>query len=164
MNDKALIIRKEILDKSTTLTYGRDVSSVLSHVMESEPLAGAVHIMSEETMTGGEILDIYRKAIQDELDKDIQIMCSSDMGEIEELFEGGYNTKYDRLYNRAFDNSLAEKLYGHIDYMEMRKGLDKCLRAFITDWKVYGNSIFAPVMPEFEELMDQMIAGREINA
>ena len=158
LNDKPIIIREEFLSKKTTLTYGHDVSSVLTRVMKSAPLSGPVHIMSEETMTWGSILKLYAGIIKEETNKDIKIYTTRHMTEIENLFEGGYNTKYDRLFDRSFDNSLAEKLYGHVVYMGMEDGLKKCLKRFIHDWKKTGNSLFLSIMWDFEAIMDRMLS------
>ena len=158
LNDKPIVIREEILSKRTTLTYGKDVSYVLSRVMDSKPLAESVHIMTEETMTWGKVLSIYREVIKKELDKDIKVFTTRAMSEIEDLFEGGYNTKYDRLYDRSFDNALAELRYGHVEYLSMEQGLRSCLKQFIVDWRYYGNSLFLDLMWDYEALMDWMLA------
>ncbi|MBR4657491.1 MAG: NAD(P)H-binding protein [Oscillospiraceae bacterium] len=158
LNDKPIVIRQEILHRRTTLTYGWDVSMSLQRVMDCPPLTGPVHIVSEETMTWGSILTLYAEVIRAETGKDIRVYTAKSMSEIEELFEGGYNTKYDRLFDRAFDHTLAETRYGHIDYMTMKQGLRKCLTEFLSDWKKHGNSVFLPLMWDYEAQMDRMLS------
>lgn len=157
LNGKPIVIREEILSKKTTLTYGNDVSLALSRVMEHPPLAGPVHIMSEETMTWGNILKLYDEVIKEELGIDIQVFLSRNMTELEELFEGGYNTKYDRLFDRSFDNAFAESTCGHIEYLSMKSGLKKCLKKFLRDWKIQGNGLFKAIMWDYEALMDKIL-------
>lgn len=158
LNDKPVVIREEILPRKTTLTCGRDVSLALRSVMDSPPLAGPVHFVSEETMTWCSILRLYAEVIRAETGKNICVYTAKSMPEIEELFEGGYNTKYDRLFDRAFDHSLAESRYGHIDYTAMRQGLRECLTKFLSDWKQQGNRVFLPLMWDFEARMDKMLS------
>lgn len=157
LKDKPLIMREEILSKKTTLTYGGDVACVLDRIMAAEPLGSAVNIMTKQGITWKSILSIYERVIKEETGKNIQVLTTRRMPEIEELFEGGYNTKYDRLFDRLFDNGFVEKHYGHVDYMDVEQGLGDCLRHFIRDWKSYGNSIFLSIMEEFETVMDGML-------
>ena len=157
LNNKPLVIREEILHKRTTLTYGEDVSSVFCNVMEQEPLCAPLHITTMETMTWMEILSLYLQVIRRETGKSPIIYTTKKMDEIESLFEGGYNTKYDRLYDRFFDNSKAEHLYGHVDYVNMRTGLEKCLVKFINDWKCQGNQIFSNILWDYEGIMDRVV-------
>ncbi|MBR5947729.1 MAG: NAD(P)H-binding protein [Clostridia bacterium] len=163
LNDKPLVIRAEILDRATTLTWGNDVARVLARVAGSKPLNGAVHITSEETLTWRSILKLYSEVIKAETGKDAEIYTAHGqaMEAVEALFEGGYNTKYDRLFDRSFNNSLAETLYGHVDYLDMDSGLRSCLKAFINEWKQCGNSAFLPCTPDFETLMDELLRSNE---
>lgn len=163
LNDKPLVIRKEILDKRTTLTYGEDVSRVIGKIMDSSPLGGSVHIMSEETMVWKDILKLYVSVIRTEIGELPPIYISTQMKEIEELFEGGYNTKYDRLYNRSFNNHKAETTYGHVDYLDMRTGLQRCLVEFINAWKERGNDVFLELDWNYEAIMDSMV-GAELTS
>lgn len=157
LNNKPLVIQRNILYKRTTLTYGEDVSRVFCNVMEQGPLCAPIHITTKETMTWMEILGLYLRVIKRETGKTPIIYTTEKMDEIECLFEGGYNTKYDRLYDRFFDNAKAENLYGHVDYMDMRTGLEKCLVKFINDWKCRGNQIFSNILWDYEGMMDCVV-------
>ena len=85
-------------------------------------------------------------------------LCST-MEAIDELYEGGYNTLYDRIYNRSFDSSLIEKVIGKsIEYQDMRSGLKTCISNFIEknlsflniDWKyeAYQDKLLNQWTPE----------------
>lgn len=158
LNGKGLIIRKEILDKYTALTYGSDVAYGISKILcKKLAYRESIHIVTEETMKWREILNLYLDVIEEELEKRPMIYESDNIEKIEELFEGGYNTKYDRLWDRKFDNQKANKICGSINYLNMRQGLRKCLKEFINMWKKEGNKIFLNIIPEFEEYMDEEI-------
>ena len=72
--------------------------------------------------------------------KNIILYTSHEIGSVEMLYEGGYNTVYDRQWNCRFDNTKAEKVCRHISYLGMREGLSSCLKEFLSDWKAGGMS------------------------
>ena len=163
LNDKPLVIRREILTHKTTLTYGYDVAMGIFKLMENRDSCGkTVHIVSEETKKWGDILSIYIEVLCD-AGISMKIYVSDEIPEIEELYEGGYNTKYDRLYDRAFCNKTAEDICGHIDYLDMDTGLRRCLKGFISKWKENGNDVFIQEDPEFEKYSNKYIQGSNIE-
>lgn len=157
LNDKPIIMSEGILNKMTTLTFGRDVSFGIYQIALGKPLADAVHITTMENMTWMEILKIYASIIKEQTGKNIILYTSHEIGSIEMLYEGGYNTIYDRQWNRIFDNAMAEKVCGHIDYLSMRKGLTTCLTEFLSDWKTRGNELFLPLNSDYEKEMDRLM-------
>ena len=44
-----------------------------------------------------------------------------------------WQIKYDRLYNREFDNSKIESVRGRYDYKPTFEGLGECLEEFISN-------------------------------
>lgn len=163
LNDKPLIISEGILDKMTTLSFGRDVSFGIYKIALGKPIADAVHITTMENMTWLDILKMYASIIKEQTGKDIILYTSHEMKSVELLFEGGYNTIYDRQWNRQFDNAKAEKVCGHIDYLAMREGLSSCLKNFLRDWKVEGNELFLPLNLEYEKEMDRLIQASTVQ-
>lgn len=156
LNDKPLIISAGVLDKTTTLTFGRNVAYGIYQIALGKPLSEAVHITTMENMTWMEILNMYASIIREETGKKFNIYTSHEIKSIEMIYEGGYNTIYDRQWNRQFDNAKAEKVCGHIDYLGMREGLSSCLREFLSDWKTQGNNLFLPLNSEYEKEMDRL--------
>lgn len=163
LNDKPLIISEGVLDKTTTLTFGADVAYGIYKIAMGKPLAEAVHITTMENMKWGEILQLYANVIKEETGKDFEMYTSPQIKSIEILYEGGYNTIYDRQWNRQFDNAKAETVCGHIDYLSMREGLSKCLKEFLHDWKEYGNTLFLALNAEYEAEMDNLIKNTSIK-
>lgn len=138
LNDKPLIISEGILDKMTTLTFGRDVAFGIYQIALGKPLADAVHIVTMESMTWMEILKMYASIVKEQTGKNIILYTSHEIGSVEMLYEGGYNTIYDRQWNCRFDNTKAEKVCRHISYVRMRERLSCCLKEFLADWKSGG--------------------------
>ena len=163
LNDKPIIISDGILDKMTTLTFGKDVAFGIYKLSLGKPISEAVHITTRENMTWMEILSLYAEVIKSELGKVVEIYTSNDIKSIELLYEGGYNTIYDRQWNRRFDNSKAERVCGHIDYLGMREGLKTCLREFLLDWEKYGNDLFLPLNNDYEIEMDKLTKNSSLR-
>ena len=163
LNDKPLIISEGILNKKTTLTYGKDVAYGIYQIVLGKPLSDAVHITTRENMTWLAILKMYANIIKEQVGKNIILYTSHDIKSIEMLFEGGYNTIYDRQWNRRFDNAKAESICGHIDYLNMRDGISCCLKEFLYDWKNNGNELFLPLNSKYEMEMDRLIYDSTIQ-
>lgn len=163
LNDKPLIVSEGVLDKTTTLTFGRDVAFGIYQIVLGKPLSDAVHITTMENMTWLEILKMYASIIKEETGKDFVIYTSNEIKSVEMIYEGGYNTIYDRQWNRRFDNAKAENACGHINYLGMREGLSTCLREFLHDWKEYGNDLFLPLNVEYEQEMDKLTQNNSVQ-
>jgi len=69
LNNKKLVIRKEILDCYTTLTYGFDVASGIYQIVNNNSLMeDTIQIVTEESITWREILEIYKQAGKDAIE------------------------------------------------------------------------------------------------
>lgn len=163
LNNKPIIISEGILDKITTLTFGKDVAYGIFRIALGNPISDAVHITTMENMTWMEVLKLYAGIIGELLGKKLNVYISPDIKTIEILYEGGYNTIYDRQWNRRFDNTKAEIVCGHIDYLAMREGLSLCLRDFLCDYKDQGNSLFLPINKEYEKEMDRLVKDNSLK-
>ncbi len=114
-------------------------------------------------MTWFEILRLYAKTIKEQIGKQFILYTSHDIKSIEMLYEGGYNTIYDRQWNRQFENAKAEAVCGHIDYLSMKEGLSACLSEFLNDWKDQGNDLFLPLNTEYEVEMDKLTTNPSLK-
>ena len=162
LNDKKLIIRKDILNKYTTMTYGYDVALCIYKALNNEKLfCDVINPVTSESIKWIDVLKIYLDVIKLELGKQVVVYQSNNLSNIEKLYEGGYNTKYDRLWNRKFDNKKVEKKLGKIEYKEIKHELKECLSEFIKLWEIQGNKIFSTINKEYEEQMD--LLAKHIN-
>lgn len=133
LKGRDLVINKDILHKKTTLTLGYDVALAISKCVSNPSALGkTIQIASRETMTWFDILQIYLSVIKEKTGIHPNIYLCDTMEAIDELYEGGYNTIYDRVYNRSFDSSLIESVIGEpIVYQDMKAGIRQCLANFI---------------------------------
>ena len=156
LNNRPLILRKEILDKYTTLTYGKDVALGIYNIINNEKSLGQkINIVTEEYTTWQDILDKYKEVLNRVLNIEPEIYYEENLDEIEMLFEGGYNTKYDRLWNRRFKNDKTKEYCGDIDYKKPLPGIEQCLVEIINDWKK-GKEVFRTINSEYEDKMNNL--------
>lgn len=163
LHNKKILFSEKVLDKKTTLTFGENVAQGIANLLLNTPTGIAVHITTEETMTWGEILSLYREVLKEETGKDIELYTSPDIQAIEEIYEGGYNTIYDRQWDRCFCNERAEHICGPIKYKQMKEGLTICLRNLLKDWKTQGDSIFLPLNESYHSMTDTLLIDSNIN-
>lgn len=153
LKGRNLVINKDIIDKQTTLTYGYDVSLAISKLIDNEKAFGKiVQIASGENMTWKEILKLYLDILKSKRNLTPKIYLSNKMKAIDELYEGGYNTIYDRVYNRHFNSELIGRLtsiQGGTVYKDMRSGLSECLTDFLDN-----NRPFLKIDWQFEAYQD----------
>lgn len=158
LKGRDLVINKNIIDKQTTLTYGYDVSLAISKLVGNQDAFGKViQIASSENMTWREILKLYLDILKEKKNLTPRIYLSDQMQSIDELYEGGYNTIYDRVYNRHFDSTFIEILTnskGNVFNKDMRVGLSECLSDFLDN-----NREFLKIDWQFEAYQDILTGG-----
>lgn len=153
LKGRNLVINKDIIDKQTTLTFGYDVSLAISKLIDNEKAFGkVVQIASSENMTWKEILKLYLDILKSKRNLTPRIYLCSKMKAIDELYEGGYNTIYDRVYNRHFNSELIGRLTNNLGgtfYKDMRSGLCECLTDYLDN-----NRPFLKIDWQFEAYQD----------
>lgn len=155
LNNKPLVINKNILDKKTTLTHASDVSKLIFQIIEIINPSGDVYqITTEESITWGEVLEIYIDILKEKLGINPIIYLLDDLENIEVLSEGGYNTKYDRLWNREFKSNKLTKILGNYSYIPVRDGLKSSLEEFLDMYNKIGDSVFNDIDKNLDSLMD----------
>lgn len=132
LRGKNILFFKDIAEKKTTLTYGYDVALGISKLIDNKnALKKAVHITTQENIYWKDILKIYLDTLEKETGKKIKVcLLENSIGYQNTLNK--YQVKYDRLFNRVFDNSFITNLSENsILYTPLEEGLSKCLREFL---------------------------------
>ena len=118
------------------------LSSFSVELIDNENAFGkVVQIASGENMTWKEILKLYLDILNSKRGLKPKIYLSDKMKAIDELYEGGYNTIYDRVYNRHFNSELIGRLTNNLrgaTYKDMRSGLSECLTDFLDNNRPFG--------------------------
>lgn len=134
LHGRTIVFAKDIAEHVTTLTYGHDVAERIAVLAGNEKAFGETfHITGKSTMKWGEILNLYLDVIEDVTGQRPKV-CLMENSNVLQKVLGGYAIKYDRLYNRMFDNSKIENFCkNQKEYVQMREGLEMCLREFLKD-------------------------------
>lgn len=131
LEGRTIVFPEDIANKRTSLTFGPDVAGAVVDLIGNEAAYGqAFHITTEESYTWGEILEFYCNEIERKTGKRIQIKMVQDSRELQNVWNP-WQIKYDRLYNRTFDNSKIEAIRGKYKYKPCFEGLGDCLDTFL---------------------------------
>lgn len=151
LQGRSLVVNKNILNKNTTLTFGKDVSYAISKLVGNENALGkTVQIATSETMKWSDIIKLYIGILKEETSISPRLLLCNSMLKVDELYEGGYNTIYDREWDRSFNSALVNQLIGHdVHYTSIREGLTQCMRAFLK-----GKRQFRTIDWDFEAYQD----------
>ena len=133
LEGKSIIFSDDIASKYTTLTYGEDVSALIADLVYDKNAKGEVfHIATDEYILWKDVLYIYVDAIEKKTGKRPPVHIVPTYEEMSLTGKITYQVKYDRLYNRKFDNSKINDLSNcKEDYTGIQEGLTKCLSDFL---------------------------------
>lgn len=141
LEGRTIIFPKDIAEKRTSLTYGNDVAGVLVELIGNKKAYGEVfHITTEENHTWKEILKFYCKKIEEKTGIMPKVKFVEDSTELQKVWNP-WQIKYDRLFNRVFDNSKIESVGVHYEYKPTFEGLGECLDEFLENPKWIGRHI-----------------------
>lgn len=134
LQGRALVVTKDIMEKVTTLSYGYDVAFVINKLINNEKALGEIiQITSSEYIKWSTILSIYMNIIEKYTGKRPKI-CYVDKSD--GIYKASkfkeYQIKYDRLYDRYFDNSKMNNICKcNLHCISIEEGLSFCLNSFL---------------------------------
>lgn len=134
LNHKAIVFSKDIADKYTTLTFGGDVAKTMADLIGNKRALGeAYNVMQEKAVKWFDVLNIYLSAFEEVFGKRPEFILTDDSDEAGKITKRSFQIKYDRLYNRVFDNTKVSVLSpGVKDSLLPKEGLNRCLKEFLT--------------------------------
>ena len=137
LEGRTIVFPRDIAESKTSLTYGPDVAQAIIGLIGNEKAYGeAFHITTEESHTWEEILEHYLYIIEKNTGKRPKVKYLSDSKELQKIWNP-WQIKYDRLYDRIFDNSKFKLVRGVYEYKPTFAGLELCLSEFIKnpEWR-----------------------------
>lgn len=134
LSGKTIVFTEDMAVRRTTLTYGEDVAAVVSRLIGNENAYGETfHIASDRSITWRDVLKIYLEAINDVTGKQVPVLWLEDSKRMETVLSR-WQIRYDRMYDRTFDSSKADKACKEEHkYTEAKEGLAACLKEFLAD-------------------------------
>lgn len=135
LEGRTVVFPEDIASKKTSLTFGPDVAGAVVELIGNEKAYGqAFHITTAESYTWGEILEFYCNKIEQKTGKRPKVKIVKDSIGLQRVWNP-WQIKYDRLYNRTFDNSKIESVRGEYNYKPCFEGLSECLDEFLENPK-----------------------------
>lgn len=151
---KTIVFPKDIAQRRTSLTFGPDVAGALVTLIGNERAYGqAFHITTEENHTWGEILEFYCAQLEKATGKRPKVQYVPDSEDLQRVWNR-WQIRYDRLYDRYFDNTKIESVRGSYSYTPTFEGLASCLNEFLKAPKWLGMNA------KYEAYCDRIAAER----
>lgn len=149
LHGKTILFSNDIATKRTTLTYGQDVArGIMSLIGNDAAFCEAFHITSPETYTWSEILDNYLNTLESKTGKRPKVKMLDHW--IPLIGGGQTQVKWDRMYDRCFDNSKINKFIDTTTFHTTLPTMADCLSTFI------DNPVFRRINWEIEAQKDRM--------
>ena len=128
IHGRSVVFSRDIADKLTTMTYARDVAAGIAAIIgKREAYGEAFHITCCYPLKWDEILDVYKRVLGSR-GYSTKVIYANDASEIINREE---QIKYDRAYNRVFDNHKIGKYVNVEDFYSQDEGLELCLNEFL---------------------------------
>lgn len=150
---KTIVFSDDLAFKVTTLTHGVDVAFTISKMVGNYTTLGEdYNVIGNESITWRTILSAYIDIIESETGNRPNIIYEEKSTEQTKVIGNEYQIKYDRIYNRKFDNSKIFVLLGS-DYLfqNIEYGVKDCLKNFINNnknfkyinwkWEAYADRV-----------------------
>lgn len=100
LHGQTVVFSKDIADKMTTLTYGYDVARGIAALIGREKALGeAFHITCDRPIRWREVLNLYIEVLERKTRQRPKVLLTDTAPHITP------QVKYDRYYNREFDNT-----------------------------------------------------------
>ncbi len=134
LKGKKIVIPSKLFEKTTTLTYGVDVSKYISKLILNEKALGQTfQIVSDECIKWKDVFDLY-KEILNGYGYNAEYVLASEKQDFD-LPINKYQLVYDRYYNRRFkSNKLKDCINEEIQYQNINM-LKESLKDFLDSVK-----------------------------
>lgn len=154
LNNKTIPMPTEVLDKVTAFTNGNDVAKGIAQLVGNNNAFGqAFNITTNENKTWRQILNIYENKIYENFNIKMKIKEINDINKFMKIWGESYQIKYDRMYNRVFDNSKFENVCkDKVEFKTLEKGLEESIKNF----KINGLR-FRYISTKNQAIMDKMV-------
>lgn len=133
LNRKIIVFPKDIAEKVTTMTYGENVANGIAMLTgNADAFEKTIHITTSEFITWDQVLKIYQKVFEDFMGFPLKVKWLENSKSILHEWSNMYSVKYDRLFDRKFDNTKINILSNNsIVFTSPENGLSACLKEFL---------------------------------
>lgn len=133
LKGKKVVLGKDILNKTTSMTYAYDVAfGICKLIGNLDANKEIYHIVNDNSCKWDDILSIYQKCFLKYTGKEIKLMYVDDSSIFSWKDGDAYAICYDRLYNRIFDSTKIKSIIGNFDFVSVENGIEKCFCEFLS--------------------------------
>lgn len=133
LKGRTIVFSADLASKITTLTYGLDVAnSIAALIGQPYSFGEAYHITQRNTASWNEILGVYLRVLEQKLGKRPSVMLLG-LNDFSRCNYAEYQIKYDRMFDRKFDNKKIAALVDLDSFRPLEQGLTECLEEFMKD-------------------------------
>lgn len=126
LNGHTIILPCDIMSKQTTLTYGVDVAyRIVKLACCTESMGEIYNLSNPSSNLWSEILQLYDDCLYEIAGKRMKIKYTDNSRTLQ-LVWNKYQIKYDRLYDRCFNNAKQESICGG-KYSDFKSSVKECL-------------------------------------
>ena len=131
LKGRTIVFSADIAKRKTTLTYGLDVSrGIRSVIGQPAALGEAFHITVDSPLTWDKALSVYSDVLCKNLGHHPKVVLQ-DLQRFSRVHFTQYQIRYDRLYDRTFNNAKIQRYMDTSDFIAPETGLRKCLETFL---------------------------------
>lgn len=131
LNGGEVLFSKDIAQRYTTLTSAKDVAFAISQLIGNPNALGEdFTITTNQSLKWIEVLDVYKAVLSRERNITMRVKWTDESLNLK-FRHGQWHAKYDRLYDRRFDNAKLMNVLPDMTFVEVRNELDRCLTQFL---------------------------------
>lgn len=111
------------------MIHGDDVVRAMAALLgNGEALGEAFHLTGNDHMKWREVAEVYKKVIEEKIGRGVEIYEPEISESLSGIMGNTTQIKYDRTYDRLFDNSKLLATCGDgVRFISMTEGLNRCL-------------------------------------
>ena len=161
LKGRTIVFSKNIAKKITTLAYGLDVAKAILAVLNNiEAYGSTFHITGNDHQKWEGILQAYVLVIQKHLGYKPKCILIDEEQTLK-MHSNIYQIKYDRMFNRVFDNTKIDRFIDTKDFTKTIEGISFCLEEFLK--KPEFNKIYWPAEALKDKISGEHTSFKEIK-
>lgn len=131
LHGRTIVFSQDINSRTTTLTYGLDVSKGIRSVIGNSKALGEVfHITAQDSVAWNVVLAVYLDVLERHLGYRPKVLLQN-LEDFCKCHPEKYQILYDRLFDRKFDNCKIRRYIDVEHFTNVEAGLKKCLEEFL---------------------------------
>ena len=167
IHGRSIPLPQDVARRQTTMTDGRDVANAIAALIgKKETLGEIFNLTGIEHMAWNEVLTVYLEVIEEITESRPRVYMPKDSDRLSAIIGNSMQVRYDRLYDRIFDNSKLLSIVGAgVSFTPMKNGITNCLLEIIrdSDWRgildVKCEALFNKQTKE--KIMDNELSNKE---